>query len=69
MTTAFRVLALVGLLLVIAPPVIFYADPGQASMMKLLMLIGTVCWFLGSYLGFRPDPAQRQLEEEHTPVA
>ena len=69
MRTAFRALAVAGLLLVIVPPVIFYADLGQSSIMKLLMLIGTACWFLGSYLGFRPDPDQRDLEEEHTPVA
>ena len=69
MNNVFRLVAVTGLLLVIAPPVIFYADDASASLMKTLMLVGTGLWFVGSYLGFRPDPDQRALEDEHTPVA
>ena len=65
----FRVAALIGLGLVIVPPVYFDADAAAAGAMKTLMLVGTALWFAGSFLGFRQNAEVRELEEEHTPVA
>ncbi len=56
MTLLFRALALVGLLLVIVPPIVFYGDPASSDTLKQLMLVGTVVWFVFSYLGFRQNP-------------
>ncbi len=69
MNRIFRVLAIAGLLLVILPCVVMYGVDEAEPMLKLWMLVGTVLWFVFSYLGFRQNSQQRALEEEHTPVA
>lgn len=69
MRTLFRILAIAGLVVVILLPILSYGVTKDDEGMKLWMLIGTVVWFVFSYLGFRQNPQQRELEDEHTPVA
>lgn len=69
MNKLFRILAVVGLVMVIFPSVTFYGAAKGEEVLKLWMLGGTVLWFVFSYLGFRQNHAQRELEDEHTPVA
>ncbi len=69
MRKLFQVLAIVGLVMVIFPAITFYGAAKGQEVLKMWMLGGTVLWFVCSYLGFRQNPAQRELEDEHTPVA
>lgn len=69
MTIALRLLAALGLALVLLPSLVYYGADGLPAAGKWAMLAGTVLYFAGSYLGFRQNAAQVALEEEHTPVA
>lgn len=39
-------ISVIGLLLVIVPPILLFAGSIMEPMQKNLMLIGTFCWFL-----------------------
>ena len=66
MQTLFRVLAFVGLVLVIGPPLLYYGrSPGETPQ-NAVMLLGTALWFAGSVLGFRQNGG---LAEESEPIA
>ena len=69
MRALFRILAFVGLALVIAPPIVYYGAEDSPTLLKHVMLAGTVVWFTCSYLGFRQNPADVELDEAHTPVS
>ena len=69
MSLLFRISAVLGLLLVIVPPVLYYGATPLPYAGKSAMLLGTLLWFVGSFLGFRQNQSQQALEEEHTPVA
>ncbi len=52
----FRLLGLLALALVIAPPAAFLAGAlGDEGLMKTLMLIGTALWFIAAPIWFRDD--------------
>ena len=69
MTTLFRFLAVLGLLVVIATPINFYGGTSSPPQLKQWMLIGTVVWFVFSYLGFRQNKTSATLADAHEPVA
>ena len=69
MRALFRILAFVGLALVIAPPIVYYGAEDSPPLLKHVMLAGTVVWFTCSYLGFRQNPSDVELDEAHTPVS
>ena len=59
-----RIAALVGLGLVIVPPIVYYGTLPRPDLMATLMLVGTVVWFVCSYLGFRQNADVVALDEE-----
>ena len=69
MSTLLRILAIAGLVLVMVPSIIWYGPAGLPAQGKTLMLVGTGVWFVAAYLGFRQNPTQVALDDEHTPVA
>ena len=71
MRVLFKVLATVGLLLVICPPILAYGEATTPPYVKRLMLAGTVVWFVASFFGFRESGQAEgnRAGDEHTPVA
>ena len=60
MKTIYQILAIVGLLLLLVPSILFYMDSITGERMKLIMLIGTVLWFSGAipWLGKKKEAGQ-----------
>lgn len=58
MITVFKILGRIGLLLTIAPSVLFFFDKMELDSLKLYMTIGMVAWFAGAIMVQRLKPAE-----------
>lgn len=59
-----RVAAIIGLGLVIVPPIVYYGTLPKPPLMATLMLVGTVVWFAGAVVSFRQNEEVVTLDEE-----
>jgi len=69
MKRLFQLGAVIGLALIIVPPIVYYGPYPLPYIGRSLMLLGTLLWFLFSWFGFRQNKAQRLLSDDHTPAA
>lgn len=44
----YRLMAILGLVLTLTPPLLYYFDSMNEERMKLIMFIGTLLWFTGA---------------------